>query len=249
MVDDESELQSDAVRLQAKTLVRTANCGALGYVDQTDGAPRVTRAGIATLSDGSVVLATSGLSENLADAGRVSVLIGEFREGDALCDPHLSLNGCLTRLLDAKENTARLRYKRRHLHSEVCVDFEDVLFWRLEVRSACYLQELGQASNLRASDLECFPSDWDAWDAMEGGAVDHMNEDHLVATRLYATVFCGEEDAEWRLTGLDPEGIDMALGARSIRLNYIEPLEDPSALRQRLVSLVKEARAKLERTP
>ncbi len=40
----------------------------------------------------------------------------------------------------------------------------------------------------------------------------HMNADHAEAVRLYATKLLGAEDGPWRLTGLDPEGLDLACG-------------------------------------
>ena len=39
-----------------------------------------------------------------------------------------------------------------------------------------------------------------------------MNADHREAMNLYATRLLGADSAEWRCTGCDPDGIDMAAG-------------------------------------
>ena len=49
---------------------------------------------------------------------------------------------------------------------------------------------------------------------IEEGAVEHMNADHADAVRLYATKLLGEADGAWRVTGVDPDGLDLALGDR-----------------------------------
>ena len=47
-----------------------------------------------------------------------------------------------------------------------------------------------------------------------------MNADHADAVRLYATKLLGAEDGPWRLTGLDPEGLDLALDDATLRLPF-----------------------------
>jgi hypothetical protein len=70
-----------------------------------------------------------------------------------------------------------------------------------------------------------------------------MNEDHRDALRIYATRLCGAPDADWRATGVDPEGLDLAAGDRTARLAFPERIEGPGALRAVLKRLADEARA------
>jgi putative heme iron utilization protein len=69
-----------------------------------------------------------------------------------------------------------------------------------------------------------------------------MNTDHAEATRLYATKLLGLDDAAWRISGLDPEGADLAAGDRTARLPFPQRVTSASALRQVLVELAKKAR-------
>ena len=70
-----------------------------------------------------------------------------------------------------------------------------------------------------------------------------MNADHREALNLYATKLLGAEAAEWRCTGCDPDGLDLAAGAKTLRLDFPERVTGPGELRKMLVKLAGEARA------
>jgi putative heme iron utilization protein len=61
---------------------------------------------------------------------------------------------------------------------------------------------------------------------------------------LYATKLLGAEAADWSCTGCDPDGMDMRAGPQTLRLDFPERVTSGTALRQMLVRLVGEARAK-----
>jgi putative heme iron utilization protein len=71
-----------------------------------------------------------------------------------------------------------------------------------------------------------------------------MNADHREAMNLYATKLLGAEQADWRCTGCDPDGMDMQSGAKTLRLDFPERVTSGTALRKMLVKLAAEARAK-----
>ena len=81
--------------------------------------------------------------------------------------------------------------------------------------------------------------------AGEEGAVKHMNEDHADAIALYATQLLGQPAADWRMTGLDPEGADLKAGALRARLEFPSPARSPGDIRRNLVELAGEARKRL----
>jgi putative heme iron utilization protein len=75
----------------------------------------------------------------------------------------------------------------------------------------------------------------------EESAVAHMNEDHAEAVRLYATKLLGAEDGVWHLTGLDPEGLDLAFGEATLRLPFPARVTNADELRRMVVGLAQEA--------
>ena len=78
--------------------------------------------------------------------------------------------------------------------------------------------------------------------AGERGAVEHMNADHADALALYAAGSGAEPGLPWRLTGLDPEGMDLMAGDRTARVVYPERVSDMGALRKSLVAMAARAR-------
>ena len=69
-----------------------------------------------------------------------------------------------------------------------------------------------------------------------------MNADHADALQLYATKLLGAASGPWRMTGIDPEGCDLVLGARALRLPFGSRITSAAAARQELVRLTEAAR-------
>jgi len=75
----------------------------------------------------------------------------------------------------------------------------------------------------------------------EASAVAHMNDDHAEAVRLYATKLLGAEDGLWRLTGLDPDGLDLACGDAMLRLQFQQRVTTAQQLRKVVSDLASKA--------
>jgi len=68
-------------------------------------------------------------------------------------------------------------------------------------------------------------------------AVTFKNAD---AVNHYARI-SGARGGDWRLTGLDPEGADLACGDDIRRLEFMTPVSDAASLRAALVALARRA--------
>jgi len=233
----------------AKTLLRARRAGTLGTLDRNTGHPFASLVNVATDVDGAPVILTSRLSThtaNLEDDGRASILLAETGKGDPLAHPRLTVLGAFARIEkeSADEARVRRRFLARHPKSELYVGFGDFAFWRMTVASAHLNGGFARAADLKAADVLTDLSAADEMIAAEEGAVAHMNEDHAEATRLYATKLLGEDDGPWRISGLDPDGADLTAGDRTARLPFRQRVTSGSGLREALVALAKEARAK-----
>jgi putative heme iron utilization protein len=82
--------------------------------------------------------------------------------------------------------------------------------------------------------------------AAEASAVDHMNADHDEALSLYATRLLGLPDGAWRMTGADPDGIDLRAGAIRGRLYFPARVATAGDLRRGLAELASEARGETQ---
>jgi putative heme iron utilization protein len=234
----------DTAKRLGKTLVRTARYGSLGTLDPVDGAPSVSRVSLATAMDGAPIFLISRLSghcTNLLADGRCSLLVGEPGKGDPLAHPRMTLIGAATQIAAGADQThVRSRYLRRHPKASLYVDFPDFSFWRFEPARASLNGGFGKAYALAADDVATSLRGVETLSEIEDGAVAHMNADHVAAIQRYAAKI-GEEPDGWRLSTLDPEGLDLISGDRVVRLWFESALTAASDLRPALVALAKES--------
>ena len=233
----------------AKVLLRTTRAGALATIDRNTGHPFASLVNVATDSDGAPLILISRLAThtaNLEADGRGSLLLAATGRGDPLAYPRLTVIGsfaCIARE-NADEPRARRRFLARHPKSELYAGFADFAFWRLYVVSAHLNAGFARAADLTAAEVMTDISAAEDLLAAEESAVAHMNDDHAEALRLYATKLLGADDGPWRLTGLDPEGLDLALGDATLRLPFPHRVTTADELRNTVVDLAKEARAR-----
>ena len=233
----------------AKVLLRTARAGALATIDRNTGHPFGSLVNVATDIDGSPLILISRLSThtaNLEQDKRASLLLASVGRGDPLAHPRLTVLGDFAPIAREHPDEARLRrrFLARHPKSELYAGFADFSFWRLAVVSAHLNAGFARAADLKAADLLTDIVGAENLIEAEAGAVGHMNDDHAAALRLYATALLGAEDGAWRLTGLDPEGIDLARGDATLRLAFAQRVTTAAALRKVLVDLAAQAQAR-----
>ena len=232
----------------AKELLRTTRAGSLATIDRNTGHPFASLVNVATDSDGSPLILTSRLSThtaNLEADGRASVLLAATGKGDPLAHPRLTLLGSFVRVPrdDPAEPRLRRRFLARHPKAELYAGFADFSFWRLAAVSAHLNGGFARAADLTAADVMTDVSGADDLIESEAGAIAHMNTDHAEAVRLYATKLLGADDGPWRLTGLDPDGFDLACGDATLRLGFAERVTTAQQLRKMLVELAATAKA------
>jgi putative heme iron utilization protein len=78
--------------------------------------------------------------------------------------------------------------------------------------------------------------------AAEAEIIEHMNADHAESVNLYAHNLVGRPGMDWRLIGIDPEGIDLGRNDADARLDFNSVVNDPDEARATLVRLAHAAR-------
>ena len=226
----------------AKQLLRTIRAGALATLDSDTGFPFASLASVATDLDGAPLLLMSTLAahtRHLEADPRASILLAQGGKGDPLAHPRLTVIGRIAR---TQEPRARARFLARHPKAQLYADFADFAFWRMEMERAHLNGGFARAMQLRADEVSTGLSGAESLVAAAEGAVAHMNEEHREALALYATRLVGEAAGDWRATGVDPEGLDLACGDRTARLHFPRRIETPGALRGVLKELADAAR-------
>src|ERR1700741_781019 len=234
----------------AKELLRATRAGTLATIDRNTGHPFASLVNVATDSDGAPLILVSRLATHTANLEvdpRASLLLAANGKGDPLAHPRLTVLGAFVRVARDAPDEARLRrrFLARHPKSELYAGFADFSFWRLDAVSAHLNGGFARAADLKAGDVLTDISGAEDLIAAEESAIAHMNADHADAVQLYATKLCGAEGGgpQWRITGLDPEVLDLARGDMTLRLPFPQRVTDAQQLRKMVVDLAAKARA------
>lgn len=230
----------------ARGLLRSARFGALATLTP-EGHPFASLTSLATDIDGTPLILVSSLSGhtgNLITDPRCSLLIAPGGKGDPLAHARITLIATAETVDRETElgQRVRRRFLARQPKASLYVDFPDFSFFALKLQRASLNGGFGRAYELEAGDVLSDCSQAQTLVEAEDGAVAHMNDDHAEAIELYATKLLGGEDGAWRLSGVDPDGADLMLGDRALRLPFDEPVTTPDALRKTLVALAGRAR-------
>jgi heme oxygenase (biliverdin-IX-beta and delta-forming) len=233
----------------AKKLLRTARAGALATIDRNTGHPFGSLVNVATDSDGSPLILISRLSThtaNLEADSRASVLVATAGKGDPLAHPRLTVLGRFVKVAhDAPaEAQLRRRFLSRHPKAELYAGFADFALWRMSIESAHLNAGFARAADLSAAGITTDISGARDLLEAEASAVAHMNDDHADTVALYATELLAAAAGPWRVTGADPEGLDLACGEAVLRLEFPQRITTVARLREVLADLAKQARGR-----
>jgi heme oxygenase (biliverdin-IX-beta and delta-forming) len=229
-----------------KSLLRRSRQGALASLMAESGDPYCSLVNVASHPDGSPILLISRLAlhtKNLLADARVSLMLDERVEGDPLEGSRIMLAGHAEEITADHRDIVRQRYLNAHPTAEVFVDFKDFSFFQIRPTRTHLVAGFGRILDLKPSQFLTDISDAGALLEAEQSAVEHMNTDHQEALGLYATRLLGAAAGDWRCIGIDPEGIDLQAGAKTLRLDFPERITGPGDLRKILVRLADQARA------
>lgn len=241
MIED----MSRTVRALLRGLDRAALATALPATPAGDGGaawPYASLVLAAVDHDLSPILLLSDLAEHtkaITADSRVSLLFdGTAGLDQPLTGPRVTLLGCAARTTDERLGQ---RFLSRHPDAAMYAGFKDFHFYRVALERAHLVAGFGKIRWLEAADL--LPVQSPGLAESEAGIVSHMNDDHADALQLYAEKLLGLTAGDWRMTGIDAEGIDLRRGGQVARLPFDTPLATAAEARKVLVSLVGRARA------
>jgi putative heme iron utilization protein len=240
---DRGRLCRRLIRAQAHAVLATS------LADGASTRPYASLVAVACDMDASPLLLISDLaqhSRNIATDSRVSLLFDggcPAAEADPLAEPRVSLLGEAARCDDQR---SLARFVARHPDAARYAGFADFHLYRVAIGRGHLVAGFGRIAWVEADDLR-FAVDTRRLAEAEPDIVAHMNTDHADAVALYATRLLRRWEGVWRMTGIDPEGIDLRCDDETVRLDFADqslpPVLDPASARQALVALVAAARA------
>ncbi len=200
----------------ARHLIRTARSATLATLDAGTGGPFASLVTMATDPAGRPILLLSKLAlhtRNLGVDARVSLLVDDRsseRLDDALAGRRLTLTGRIGAVPRGEDDDVRRRFLARHPEAEGYAAFTDFDFYVIEPEIGHLVAGFGRINALAGDDLRLDLTGAEALLAAETEIVEHMNTDHRSAVAGYATALLGAPEADWRVIGCDPEGLDLA---------------------------------------
>lgn len=228
---------------RSRGLIRSCDRAVLSTAMTGDGWPYGSLVMTACDHAARPLLLISELAEhtkNLAGDTRASLLFdGTTGLDSPLTGARVTVMGRLTPTRDA---ALTARYVARHLDAEMYLGFADFRVFEMTVERAHIVAGFGAIHWIDAPDLLFDTTAYGDLAAAESDVVAHMNEDHADAIQLYATKLLGVDAGDWKMTGVDPEGVDLRDGGRIGRLTFENPVGDAEAARSILVRMVKAAR-------
>jgi putative heme iron utilization protein len=239
----------DAPARWAATLVRAARVGSLGTLEKGTGVPYTSLVTMATDPAGTPVILISRLAvhtQNLMADARCSIMCDaqSMAGGGRGVDDPLAL-GRVTLIGRAERIAAepvRGRFLARHPGAEIYADFPDFAFYAIRVERAHFICGFGRIVDLPGAALVLAPDQAGALAGSEPEIISHMNSDHSEVIQLFAAALLGEPASDWRMSGIDPAGLDLVSEAGTARLWFEAPLTTPGAVRTELARLAADAR-------
>jgi heme iron utilization protein len=224
----------------------TRGCAKAALATSLNGGPYASLVLFAVDVDASPLLLLSDLAQhsyNIAFDPRVSLLLDATEDHlDHLTGPRLTLLGRAQRTDDPR---CLGRFVSHHPASAGYAGFRDFHLYRIAIERGHLVAGFGRIEWIDGVDF-LFAPDASTLAAAESEILRHMNEDHSDAISCYACGLLGRVGTGWRMTGIDPEGIDLRRDGETARLDFaapvVSPVLTPEAARAALVQLADAAR-------
>lgn len=221
-----------------RRLMRVSRTAALSTLARRTGHPFGSLVTVATEFDGTPIILLSTLaahSRNLAEDPRASLLFEDRIAGDPQTAARVTVVGHVERIVD--DGSARRRYLARNPEAALYADFADFAFHRLVMEDCHLVAGFGRAMRVKAEEVRLDVSNAAPLAAAEAELITAFGGDPARAARL--AIEAGGKVGDWRVTGIDPEGLDLATiateGRTFCRLTLPERATSPTDFASLLV--------------
>ena len=227
---------------EARRLMRAARTATLATL-LDDGTPYASLVKPASDMAGRPIILVSRLAwhtRNLEADGRASLLFAApALNRDPLEATRVTAIG---RFAPCARDECAERFLSCHPDAAAYAGFADFSFWRMEVERCHAVAGFGRIETFEGGAVVLPIARAEAMERLAPEALEHMNADHRDALALYATRLLDQPPADWRAATLDPDGIDLSDGNRSVRLAFARPVATAAELRASLKTLAEQAR-------
>ncbi len=240
----------DAALREAEVLLRRRPHGVLCSLSKkADGWPFGSVVPYAVDADGRPIILIATIAEHTKNIGRdnrVSLLVhAEEGDGDVQERGRLTIMGRATPVPEDRLGDARARYLARLPEAADYAKTHSFVFHEISVERMRYIGGFGKIFWLPVDRYHQHVQD-DLLAKNGKGVIEHMNDDHQDALRLYCKAFAGVDVASPEMTHVDRWGLDVFCPDKqqSLRFEFERPA-DPKSIRPIVVKMVNDARKSL----
>ena len=234
---------------RARTLMQLARIGSLSTQSRKQpGFPFGSLMPYALDAQGRPIFLISTMAmhtQNLQADPRASLFVTEpDASGDPLGSSRVTLVGSVIQITEPELAAARTSYLTGYPDSKYWVDFDDFVFYRMDVLDVYYVGGFGVMGWVAASEYS--QAQPDPLVESKNDIIRHMNADHSDALILLAKRFAGIEAQEANMTSVDRLGFHVRLktrdGVRGARIAFLREVRNPAQTREVFVEMVQQAR-------
>lgn len=225
----------EAVRV-ARDVLHTSRTAGLATLDPQSGYPYTTATNIAVEPDGTPFFFAARLAlhaRNIEADPRISLVVAPFNTGDALTLPRLTLVGKAVLIGEEEVPFAKARYIARYPKAKLYLALPDTQLYRLKIEG---VQINGgparNASNITPADLRTDLSGTEELMVAVDDEIVRLNSIKGEASRL--AVMAGRKPGAWKLTSIDPDGVNLASVGDLARLWFDSRVETVNQLMKAL---------------
>jgi heme iron utilization protein len=209
----------------ARNLIRSALWGSLATYDRQTGFPYVSLISLASDTPGDPLFLISTLArhtQNLEFDSRAAILFSEASPGrDPLESGRVSVMGSA---LPASSEASRVRFMARHPETAEYAIFTDFALWTLTPELGHYVGGFGRIHTLPGAELRLKGPELADFATGQTECLEQINRraellEQIASVRLGAAAV-GAPGRSWRAVGVDPEGCDLLLDKKVLRLNF-----------------------------
>lgn len=216
-INRESALPMDAVRV-ARDLLHGTRSAALATLDP-GGFPYAITTNLVPSPDGSPVVFMARLSlhaRNLAADPRASLTMASDAT-DVVVAPRLSLSGRMELVPPAEMEGLKSRYLRHFPKAKLYLALPDAQLYRLRI-GGVQLSGGPRQNAHEVTPVSILTDLAGAGDLVENeaGLIEALNARPRTAARI-AIAAGADGDGPWKITALDPDGVDLARGRNAMR--------------------------------
>lgn len=215
-INREAARPLDAVRV-ARDLLHTTRSAALATLDP-GGFPYGIMTNLITAPDGTPILFAARMAlhaRNIAADPRASLTMAA-PGADVLVVPRLTLSGIVEEVAPSETDAVKDRYLRHFPKSKLYLALPDAQLYRLRVEGVQL--NGGPRQNAHEVTPKGVLTDLEGAEDLirgEAGLVEALNARPGTAARIAAAA--GGAEGRWKITSVDPEGIDLTAGDSGAR--------------------------------